>query len=155
MNDFSYSFIIRPARRETAFLHAVFFTYPRLAGRFLFCRRPTASTVLYLLFFPLLGVRNLANGILCTFPFCPDIEYRLTLHDGHLSFGPDNERAQMANAYENIEALFRVGRLWCALLHDGYIVYLPPDEAGDLAAATIKGKQNAKQITATNTGERR
>lgn len=143
MNNLTYTFDLRPARRETAFFYVVFVAYPRIIAKFLF-RRPSAQTVLYVLFSPLLGLRNLVNGLLCAFPFCPDIDYRLTLHDSHLSFGPDLERAQMANSYDNIEGLFKAGKNWIALLHDGYIVYLPPLEAGVSVANEIQQRQNAQ-----------
>ena len=148
LSDLSYHFVLRPARREAAFFHALFLTYPSLVGRYVFGRRPTGGTVLCLLFSPLLALRNFANGILCTFPFCPDIEYRLTLHDSHLSFGLDIARAQVANSYSSIEAVFKAKKHWCALLHDGYIVYLPPEEAGDSAVRTIRDKQRAQQDAA-------
>lgn len=144
MSDLSYSFELRPQRRESAFFHALFLTYPGLVARYLFRRRPTVETIFYLLFSPLLALRNIANGIVCTFPFCPDITYRLTLHDSHLSFGPDLERALMANSYGAIEAVFRADKQWCALLHDGYIVYLPPAQAGESAVSAIKDKQMAQ-----------
>jgi len=146
VSDLSYTFKLRPARREAAFFYAVFVAYPSLVGRFLFYRRPTTETILYLLFSPLLILRNLFTGILSTFPFCLDIDYQLTLHDGYLSFGPDIERAQMANSYSNIEGTFKVGSSWIALLHDGYIVYLPPGDGGQIAAQSIRSKSMAQSI---------
>lgn len=145
MSDVSYTFEVKPVRREAAFLYSVFVAYPRIVGRCVFCRRHTVETIIYILlwmlFSPLFILRNMFYGVICTFPFLPDVQYRLTLHEAHLSFGIDDERLLMANAYRNVIAMFKTRQCWTALMRDGGIVYLPPGNEGDAVANAMRSRQ--------------
>lgn len=141
MGTLSYRFAIDAQRRESTFFRALFCAYPVVLGRFFFGRRPSADTVAGLLLAPLFLVRNSLTGFFST-SFCDLSDYRLGLHDHHLSFGVgDDEDRHLANRYELVIHLFQAHGAWVALLYDGYLVYLPPGPEGDEAAEVIRTRR--------------
>src|SRR5437016_1980869 len=124
MADSCFHYRLGPARRAAVLLFAMFVSYPRLIGRFFFLKRPSTRTIVYVVLSPLLILRNLLSTFFSSYPAPVRLDYAVTLSDNHLAFGRDDDTR--ANSYASIEDSFKLGGCWTLLLHDGWLVFLPP-----------------------------
>ncbi len=155
MKEIEYKFAVYPERRERTFFHVVFLAYPVIISRYLFRKKPSGEKALYILFFPVLALRNLIAGLKSHFLFRVDVSYHLILYDSHIAFGvSEGVDNLLANSYNNIWHIFKSYGSWAALLHDGWIIYLPPDKDGYSAVNFIRKKQDEhnKLLQASSTG---
>jgi len=146
MIEYEYKFTTNPERRERAFFHVFLIGYPVLIVKFLFGRKPSGDTVFYVIFFPLLAIRQLFTGLAAHCLFRVDIDYHLILYDTHLAFGPAGDKDKlMANSYASIRYIFNSYGCWNLLLHDGWFVHLHPGDEGEVALEFIRKKQESAQ----------
>jgi len=146
MIEHEYRFTTTPERRERAFFHVFLIGYPVLICRFLFGRKPSSDTFFYIIFSPLLAVRQFFNGLAAHYLFRVDIDYHLILHDTYLAFGPAGDDDElMANSYDNVRSIFKSYRNWNLLLHDGWFIHLPHGNEGESALEFIQKKRGIAQ----------
>jgi len=119
-----YTFSVSGLHRWAALLYVVFVGYPRIAIRFV--RRERLECLFYLLFTPLWVPRNFLSGLISIFPLLGTMDYHLRLEEGSFSFGYPG--AEMANSYSVVQGIFQLRGREFALLHDGWLVFLPPGE---------------------------
>ncbi|MDM8543026.1 hypothetical protein QUF90_18275 [Desulfococcaceae bacterium HSG9] len=143
MKEIEYKFTVVPERRERTFFHVIFLAYPAIIFGFLFCKKPFEEKLPYIFFFPVLALRNLIAGLKSHFLFRVDVAYCLILYDSHIAFGVSEDVDNLlANSYNNIKRIFKSYSSWAALLHDGWIIYLPPGNEGGSAVNFIRKKRN-------------
>jgi len=118
--DFTFS--VGGAHRWAALIYVLFVGYPRIITRD--ARREPFGFLLRLLLAPLLVPRNVFSGLASVFPLAGKLNYHLRLEEGHFSFGCPG--AEMANHYFAVERILRLNGREVALLHDGWLVFIPP-----------------------------
>ena len=134
-----YTFRLTSWVRMCALICAVLIAYPRVIGSYIATKLLSFNTLMFLLFSPLIIIRNTLSTFFSIYPFSPTADYVLQLDDNGMTFGLGEPRA--GNSYSVIRDIFKVGRHSVALLHAGVLVYLPNGADGEEAKSFIQNKR--------------
>jgi hypothetical protein len=137
-----YIFRLTSGTRWNALFCALLIAYPRVIGRYIVTSFLTPYTLFAVVFSPLLILRNALSGFFSIYPFTPELDYVLQLDEAGFAFGP--VKAKAANSYSVVRDLFRVRGQHVALLHDGYLVFLPAGLEGSEVMNFIKERKAAQ-----------
>ena len=136
-----YRFRINLGTRWAALLYVWFIIFPKRCFNCLL--HPNLDRLLCnLILGPLFGIKRVLVNLVSIFPLSPFLEYTVRLYDQHFAFGL--EESLMANSYSVVEDIFRIGRRQVALLHDGWIVFLPMSPEGEVVVDHLRRRKGKR-----------